>query len=81
MAWLAEEEREAFDALSRALHPRALHPRASEFTPGAAVPPWFYAITANEVRAVARACPWCALFVGSCTSPARAGARGEVHPR
>ncbi|MEP7123598.1 MAG: hypothetical protein ABJE95_21900 [Byssovorax sp.] len=29
--------------------------RASEFTPGAAVLPWFYAVAANEIRAVARA--------------------------
>src|SRR4051812_19467792 len=78
MARLAEGEREAFDALFRALHPRALRfarvrlgpdlardaaqaalvkvfARASEFTPGAAVLPWFYAVAANEVRAVARA--------------------------
>jgi RNA polymerase sigma-70 factor (ECF subfamily) len=77
MARLADGEREAFDPLFRALHPRALRfararlgpdlaqdaaqaalvkvfARASEFTPGAAVLPWFYAVVANEMRAVAR---------------------------
>jgi RNA polymerase sigma-70 factor (ECF subfamily) len=77
MARLADGEREAFDPLFRALHPRALRfararlgpdlaqdaaqaalvkvfSRASEFTPGAAVLPWFYAVVANEMRAVAR---------------------------
>ena len=78
MARLADGEREAFEPLFRALHPRALRfararlgpdlaqdaaqaalvkvfSRASEFTPGAAVLPWFYAVVTNEMRAVARA--------------------------
>ena len=77
MARLADGDREAFDALFRALHPRALRfararlgpdlaqdaaqaalvkvfARAGEFTAGAAVLPWFYAVVANEMRAVAR---------------------------
>ena len=71
MAWLADEEREAFDPLFRALHPRArlgpdlaqdaalaalvkVFARASEFTPGAAVLPWFYAVAATGIRTVAR---------------------------
>jgi RNA polymerase sigma factor (sigma-70 family) len=80
MARLADGEREAFDPLFRALHPRALRfararlgpdlaqdaaqaalvkvfARAGEFTPGAAVLPWFYAVVTNEIRAVARAHP------------------------
>jgi RNA polymerase sigma-70 factor, ECF subfamily len=78
MARLADGEREAFDPLFHALHPRALRfararlgpdlaqdaaqaalvkvfARAGEFTPGAAVLPWFYAVLVNEMRAVRRA--------------------------
>lgn len=77
MARLAQGERDAFDPLFRALHPRALRfagarvgpdraadaaqaalvrvfSRAGEFTAGRPVLPWFYAIVANEVRAIAR---------------------------
>lgn len=83
MARLADGEREAFDPLFRALHPRALRfarvrlgpdladdaaqaalvkvfARASEFTPGAPVLPWFYAVVTNEARTVARANRWSA---------------------
>jgi DNA-directed RNA polymerase specialized sigma24 family protein len=77
MAQLAQGERDAFDPLFRALHPRALRlararlgparaddaaqaalervfARAGAFTPGRPVLPWFYAIVANQVRALAR---------------------------
>jgi DNA-directed RNA polymerase specialized sigma24 family protein len=77
MGRLAQGERDAFEPLFRALHPRALRfacarlgsdrgadaaqaalvrvfARASEFTPGRPVLPWFYAIVANEARALAR---------------------------
>ena len=79
MARLADGERDAFDPLFRALHPRAVRlararlpgddaaasdaaqstmlkvfERASDFRAGAPVLPWFYAIAANEVRAVRR---------------------------
>ncbi len=93
MARLADGEREAFDPLFRALHPRALRfararlgpelaedaaqaalvkvfARASEFTPGAAVLPWFYAVVANEMRAVARAhAPRGGVTIVDATSP------------
>ena len=78
MARLASGDREAFDPLFRALHPRALRlarakvgddgagdaaqavmlkvfSRASEFEPGRAVLPWFYAVAANEIRVALRA--------------------------
>jgi DNA-directed RNA polymerase specialized sigma24 family protein len=77
MSQLAQGERDAFDPLFRALHPRAIRlararlgptraddaaqaalervfARAAEFTPGRPVLPWFYAIVANEIRALAR---------------------------
>jgi RNA polymerase sigma factor (sigma-70 family) len=43
---------DADDAAQQALV--RLFARASEFTPGRAVLPWFYAIAANEIHAVAR---------------------------
>src|SRR5580658_6881914 len=73
MARLSRGDRDAFDPLFRALHPRAarlarvrlppdqasdaaqaimlrVFARASEFEAGAPVLPWFYAVSANELR-------------------------------
>jgi RNA polymerase sigma-70 factor (ECF subfamily) len=73
MARLSRGDRDAFDPLFRALHPRAarlarvrlppdrasdaaqaimlkVFARASEFEAGSPVLPWFYAVSANELR-------------------------------
>jgi RNA polymerase sigma factor (sigma-70 family) len=52
LARLRLEPSDADDAAQQALV--RVFARASEFTPGRAVLPWFYAIAANEVHGVAR---------------------------
>lgn len=52
MARLRLGEADALDAAQSALE--RVFERASEFTPGRPALPWFYAVTANEVHAIAR---------------------------
>lgn len=52
LARLRLEEADALDAAQSALE--KVFSRAGEYTPGRPVLPWFYAVAANEIHAVAR---------------------------